>query len=66
MREKKGPVHFLTDLNDGRSNLRPIDVLIYDRSKGEHACVDVTGVSPTIGNRGFDVGEAVKNVEATG
>ncbi|GJR05898.1 auxilin-like protein [Tanacetum coccineum] len=45
----EAPVNFLTDPLDGRSTLRPADVLIFGWVGGKHACVDLTGVS-SIGN----------------
>ncbi|GJZ91147.1 putative reverse transcriptase domain-containing protein [Tanacetum coccineum] len=54
------PRDFLTDPSDGRSTLRPTDVLVFGWVGGEHACVDLTGVSPPVGlsGRGFTVGRA--------
>ncbi|GJV15438.1 hypothetical protein Tco_1360761 [Tanacetum coccineum] len=56
----EAPVNFLTDLSDGRSTLRPADVLVFGWVRGKHACVDLTGVSPLVGlsGRGFTVGQA--------
>ncbi|KAL6574097.1 hypothetical protein OROHE_001639 [Orobanche hederae] len=58
--KKEAPVNFLTDPAEGRSTLRPADVLISGWVSGKHACVDVTGVSPLVGlwNGGFNVGQA--------
>ncbi|GKB22324.1 putative reverse transcriptase domain-containing protein [Tanacetum coccineum] len=44
--KKEAPVNFLTDPSDGRSTLRPVDVLVFRWVGGKHACVDLTGVSP--------------------
>ncbi|KAJ0666298.1 putative exostosin [Helianthus annuus] len=44
--KKEAPVNFLTDSSEGRSTLRPADVLVFGWEGGKHACVDLTGVSP--------------------
>ncbi|KAJ0490787.1 putative exostosin [Helianthus annuus] len=44
--KKEAPVNFLTDPSDGRSTLRPADVLVFGWDGGKHVCVDLTGVSP--------------------
>ena len=53
-------MNFLTDPREGRSMLRPADVLVFGWMGGKHACVDVTGVSPlvSLGNGVFTVGQA--------
>ncbi|PNX63430.1 auxilin-like protein [Trifolium pratense] len=53
-------MNFLTDPQEGRSTLRPTDVLVYGWTGGKHACVDLTGVSPLVGLRPWDfiVGQA--------
>lgn len=58
--KKEAPVNFLTDPREGRSTLRPADVLVFGWAGGKHACVDLTGVSPLVGLRsgGFTAGEA--------
>ncbi|KAL5703887.1 hypothetical protein ACHQM5_022381 [Ranunculus cassubicifolius] len=58
--KKEAPVNFLTDPREGRSTLRPADVLIYGWVGGKHACVDLTGVSPLVGlgSGVFTVGQA--------
>ncbi|GKD06564.1 hypothetical protein Tco_1181538 [Tanacetum coccineum] len=58
--KKEALVNFLTDPSDGRSTLRPADVLVFGWVGGKHACVDLTGVSPHVGlsSRGFTVGQA--------
>ncbi|GJZ38258.1 hypothetical protein Tco_0584449 [Tanacetum coccineum] len=58
--KKEAPVNFLTDPSDGRSTLRPADVLVFGWVGGKHACVDLTGVSPLVGlsSRGFTAGQA--------
>ena len=45
---------------DGRSTLRPADILVFGWIGGKHDCVDLTGVSPLIGlrNEGFTMGQA--------
>ncbi|GJZ83075.1 hypothetical protein Tco_0648248 [Tanacetum coccineum] len=57
--KKEAPVNSLTDPSDGRSTLRPVDVLVFGWVGGKHACVDLTGVSPLMGlsSRGFTVGQ---------
>ncbi|GKB63997.1 hypothetical protein Tco_0920183 [Tanacetum coccineum] len=45
----KALVNFLTDQLDGRSTLRPVDVLIFGWVGGKHACVDLIRVSPLVG-----------------
>ncbi|MCI60806.1 auxilin-like protein, partial [Trifolium medium] len=47
--KKDALVNFLTDPLEGRSTLRPADVLVYGWIGGKHACVDLTGVSPLVG-----------------
>ncbi|GJX36954.1 putative reverse transcriptase domain-containing protein [Tanacetum coccineum] len=58
--KKEAHVNFLTDPSDGRSILKPTDVLIFGRVGGKHACVDLTGVSPLVrlSSRGFTAGQA--------
>jgi hypothetical protein len=58
--KKEAPVNFLTDPQEGRSTLRPADVMVYGWVGGKHACVDLTGVSPLVGLRAgtFTVGQA--------
>ncbi|KAK2413652.1 hypothetical protein QL285_036340 [Trifolium repens] len=58
--KKKTPVNFLTDPLEGRSTLRPTDVLVYGWVGGKHACVDLTEVSPLVGltTEDFTVGQA--------
>ncbi|GKB58605.1 hypothetical protein Tco_0914791 [Tanacetum coccineum] len=58
--KKEAPVNFLTDPSDGRSTLRPADVLVFGWVRGKHACVDLTRVSPLVGlsSRGFTAGQA--------
>ncbi|KAI3822031.1 hypothetical protein L1987_09612 [Smallanthus sonchifolius] len=64
--KKEAPVNFLTDPLDGRSTLRPADILVFGWEGGKHACVDLTGVSPLVGLRdnGFKVGQAINKAEA--
>ncbi|GJY08056.1 hypothetical protein Tco_0375110, partial [Tanacetum coccineum] len=58
--KKEAPVNFLTDPSDGRSTLRPADVLVFRWVGGKRACVDLTGVSPLVGlsSSGFTAGRA--------
>nr|GEW45415.1 putative exostosin-like protein [Tanacetum cinerariifolium] len=58
--KKEAPVNFLTDLSDGRSTLRPADVLLFGWVGGKHACVDLTRVSHLVGlsSRGYTTGQA--------
>ncbi|KAJ0743220.1 putative exostosin [Helianthus annuus] len=51
---------------EGRSTLRPADLLVFDWAGGKHACVDFTGVSPLAGLRenGFVVGQAIRKAES--
>ncbi|MFS7972396.1 putative exostosin [Helianthus anomalus] len=64
--KKEPPVNFLTDPSEGRSTLRPADVLVFGWEGGKHACVDLTGVSPLAGFRenGFVAGQAVLKAES--
>ncbi|GKA88850.1 putative reverse transcriptase domain-containing protein, partial [Tanacetum coccineum] len=39
---KEAPVNFLTDPPDGRSTLRPADILVFGWVEEKHACVDLT------------------------
>ncbi|KAJ0481756.1 putative exostosin [Helianthus annuus] len=65
--KKEAPVNFLTDPLEGRSTLRPADILVFGWEGGKHACVDLTGVSPLVGlkDKGFVVGQAVLKAEAS-
>ncbi|GJR40522.1 putative reverse transcriptase domain-containing protein [Tanacetum coccineum] len=58
--KKETPVNFLTDPSDGRSTLRPANVLVFGWVGGKHACVDLTGVSPLVGlsSKSFTTGQA--------
>ena len=60
--KKEAPVNFLTDPMEGRSTLRPADLLVFGWAGGKHACVDLTGVSPLVGLRenGFVAGLAAR------
>ncbi|KAJ0523272.1 putative exostosin [Helianthus annuus] len=64
--KKEAPVNFLTDPMEGRSTLRPTDLLVFGWARGKHACVDLTGVSPLAGLRenGFVAGQAVRKAES--
>ncbi|KAI3750270.1 hypothetical protein L2E82_20904 [Cichorium intybus] len=63
---KEAPVNFLTDPADGRSTLRPADILVFGWMGGKHACVDLTGVSPLVNLRsgGFTRGQAALKAAA--
>ncbi|PNX56564.1 auxilin-like protein, partial [Trifolium pratense] len=58
--KKEASVNFLIDPQEGRSTLKPIDVLVYDLTGGRHACVDLTEIFPLVGLRSgdFSVGQA--------
>ncbi|KAL8165980.1 hypothetical protein V2J09_007479 [Rumex salicifolius] len=62
--KKEAFVNFLTDPLEGRSTLRPIDVLISGWVNGKHACVDLTEVSPLAGivHDTFTVGQAALRI----
>ena len=64
--KKEALVNFLTDPLDGRSTLRPADILVFGWEGGKHVCVDLTGVSPLVGLRdhGFVAGHAITKAEA--
>ncbi|MFS7909077.1 putative exostosin [Helianthus anomalus] len=47
--KKETPVNFLTDPLEGRSTLRPADILVLGCVGGKHACVDLTRISPLVG-----------------
>ncbi|PNY15245.1 auxilin-like protein [Trifolium pratense] len=53
--KKEAHVNFLTDPQEGRLTLRPIDVLVYGWIGGKHACLDLTGVSSLVRLRTRDV-----------
>nr|GEX18693.1 putative reverse transcriptase domain-containing protein [Tanacetum cinerariifolium] len=65
--KKEAPVNFLTDPLEGRSTLRPADILVFGWAGGKHACVDLTGVSPLVGFRenGFVAGQAALKAESS-
>nr|GFA39901.1 putative reverse transcriptase domain-containing protein [Tanacetum cinerariifolium] len=58
--KKEASVNFLTGMSNGRSTLRPVNVLLFGWVGGKHACVDLIGVSPLVGlsSRGFTAGHA--------
>ncbi|GKB48186.1 hypothetical protein Tco_0898939 [Tanacetum coccineum] len=62
--KKEVHVNFLTDLSDGRSTLRPVDVLDFRWVGGKYACVDLTRASPlmALNGRSFTVGHAALKV----
>ncbi|KAM0014048.1 putative exostosin [Helianthus debilis subsp. tardiflorus] len=64
--KKEAPVNFLTDPMEGRSTLRPADLLVFGWARGKHACVDLTGVSPLVGlkENGFVAGQATRKAES--
>ncbi|MFS7976495.1 hypothetical protein Hanom_Chr10g00893091 [Helianthus anomalus] len=64
--KKEAPVNFLTDPMEGRSTLRPADLLVFGWAGGKHACVDLTGVSPLVGlkENGFVAGLAARKAES--
>nr|GEV44048.1 reverse transcriptase domain-containing protein [Tanacetum cinerariifolium] len=47
--KKEAAVNLLTDPSDGRSTLRPDDVLVFRWVGGKHVCVDLTRVSLLVG-----------------
>ncbi|GKC61820.1 hypothetical protein Tco_1089418 [Tanacetum coccineum] len=65
--KKEAPVKFLTDPLEGRSTLRPADILVFGWAGGKHACVDLTGVSPLVGLRdnGFVAGQVALKAESS-
>ncbi|GKB65841.1 hypothetical protein Tco_0927253 [Tanacetum coccineum] len=64
---KEAPTNFLTDPLEGRSTLRPADILVFGWAGGKHACMDLTGVSPLVGLRdnGFVAGQAALKAESS-
>nr|GEU73243.1 putative reverse transcriptase domain-containing protein [Tanacetum cinerariifolium] len=62
--KKEAPVNFLTDPSDGRSTLRPADVLVFVWVGKKHACLDLIRVYPFMGlsSRGFTTGQAALKV----
>ncbi|GKB06753.1 retrotransposon protein, putative, ty1-copia subclass [Tanacetum coccineum] len=66
--KKEAHVNFLTDPSDGRSTLRPANVLVFRWVGGKHACVDLTRVSPLVGlsSRDFTVGQTALKVVKVG
>ncbi|KAM0003313.1 putative exostosin [Helianthus debilis subsp. tardiflorus] len=58
--KKEAPVNFLTAPLEGRSTLRPADILVFGWVGGKHACMDLKGVSPLVGlgDSAFTVGQA--------
>ncbi|KAL7594924.1 hypothetical protein Lser_V15G27684 [Lactuca serriola] len=64
--KKEASVNFLTDPQDGRSTLRPADILVFGWIGGKHACVYLTGVSPLVGlgSGSFAVGHAALKAAA--
>ncbi|GKD18318.1 hypothetical protein Tco_1207476 [Tanacetum coccineum] len=57
--KKEAPANFLTGPSDGRSTLRPANILVFGWVGGKHACVDLTVVSPLVGlsSWGFTAGQ---------
>ncbi|GJU28474.1 putative reverse transcriptase domain-containing protein [Tanacetum coccineum] len=64
--KKEASMNFLIDPLEGRSTLRPADILVFGCARGKHACVDLTGVSPLVGLRdnGFVAGQAALKAES--
>ncbi|KAL8234283.1 hypothetical protein R6Q59_020383 [Mikania micrantha] len=64
--KKEAPVNFLTDLLEGMSTLRPVDILMFDGKGGKHSCVDLIGVSSLVGlkDTGFVAGQAALKAES--
>nr|GEU71304.1 auxilin-like protein [Tanacetum cinerariifolium] len=62
--KKETHVNFLTGMLNGRSILKPADILIFEWVGRKHACVDLIGVSPLLGlsSQGFTVGHAALKV----
>ncbi|MFS7991353.1 hypothetical protein Hanom_Chr12g01069781 [Helianthus anomalus] len=60
--KKESPLNFLMDPMEGRSTLRPTDLLVFGWAMGKHACVNLTRVSPLVGPRenGFVAGQATR------
>ncbi|KAJ0763814.1 putative exostosin [Helianthus annuus] len=54
------------DPMEGRSTLRPADLLVFGWAMGKHACMDLTGLSPLVGLRknGFVAGQVVRKAES--
>ncbi|GJY70855.1 putative reverse transcriptase domain-containing protein [Tanacetum coccineum] len=52
---------------EGRSTLRPVEILVFGWDRGKHACVDLTGVSPLVGimDNGFVAGQAALKAESS-
>ncbi|KAJ0917178.1 hypothetical protein HanRHA438_Chr05g0203111 [Helianthus annuus] len=51
---------------EGRSTLRPTDLLVFGWTREKHACVDLKGVSPLVGLREneFIAGQAARKAES--
>lgn len=64
--KKEASVNFLTNPYDGRSTLRPTDILVFGWEGGKHTCVDLIGVSPPVGlkSEGFIAGHATLKAAA--
>ncbi|MFS7963785.1 putative exostosin [Helianthus anomalus] len=56
-------VYSLTDPLEGRFTLRSADIFVFGWEGGKHACVDLTGVSPSR-DYGFMAGQAITKAEA--
>jgi hypothetical protein len=54
--KKEASMNFLTDPQEGRSTLRPVDVMVYGWIGGKYVCVDLTGVSLLVG---LEVGDFI-------
>ncbi|PNX97144.1 auxilin-like protein [Trifolium pratense] len=47
--KKEAPVNFLTDPQERRSTLHPSDIMVFGLVGGNHACLNLTEVSPLVG-----------------
>lgn len=65
--KKDSYVNFFTDPHQERINLRSVDVMVYGRVGEKHACVDLTRVSPLVGQKteGFTVGQTTLKVASS-
>nr|GEW19516.1 auxilin-like protein [Tanacetum cinerariifolium] len=62
--KKEERMNFLINSSDGRTTLRPTDILVFGWVGGKYVCVDLNGVSPLVGlsSRGFTMGHATLKV----
>ncbi|GKA75546.1 putative reverse transcriptase domain-containing protein [Tanacetum coccineum] len=63
---KEAPVNFLTDPLEGRSTLRPADILVFGWAGGKHACL-ILLECPLVGSRAqwFVAGQAALKAESS-